>query len=88
MTVEAINEMIPKHHLAKKDIKDIYGTLNKMSLEDPVDNLLWDYVHFNNSDIFRPAALAFEASERAVKGTSVSPRYCPYLEGTTQHKKF
>lgn len=40
MTVEAINEMIPKHHLAKKDVKDIYGTLNKMSLEDPVDNLL------------------------------------------------
>lgn len=88
MTVEEINKDIPKEHITKKDFKDIYGNLNKMSIEDPVSNLLWDYIHFLDCNIFRPAALAFESSTRAVKGTNTPPRYCPYLEGTTQHKNY
>ena len=88
LSKERINAKIPKAYIAQKHFKSIYGELHRMSLECPVENLLWDYLFFKDSSIFQPAAKSFAASRRATKGTNTPPRYCPYIEGTNQHTKY
>jgi hypothetical protein len=62
--------------------------LTKLSRQDPIKNTPWDFIHFLDSDIFRPAAISFEESQKQVAGTNVAPSYTPHLEGTTPFKKF
>ena len=88
VTKDTIFNSIPWSSLNKKDFKDIYGSLSKMSLEEPTNNLLWDYIHFQNPDLFRPAALAFLESKKNLQGTRTKPKYCPHIEGTSPHKAF
>lgn len=71
-----------------KKLKTTYGELTKPSKIDPVGNLLWDYLYFVDSDIYKPAATRFEKSRRAVKNTGLQPSYCDYPKGTKAYKKY
>lgn len=72
-----------------KRLEPIYGKLSRFSTEyTPVDNLLWDYLFFTDSSIFRPAAIVFERSMIATKGSKVKPSYTKFLPGTKAHKQF
>lgn len=83
---EDIVKSIPYKELDK--LKAIYGVINRFSKITPVENLRWDYLHFVNSDVFRPAALAFETSVRNCKGTLKKPTYTNHLKGTPNYKAF
>jgi hypothetical protein len=65
-----------------------YGEPSRLSYQCPVANTCWDFLEFLDVDIFRPAAMAYEESERAVSGTNLKPSYTPHIPGTIQHKKF
>jgi hypothetical protein len=84
----AIYNEIPWDSINEKGFQQVYGKINKMSYTDPVGNTNWDYIRFKDSNLFRPAALSFEQSEKDVKGTSLRPSYTPHIEGTTPYKEF
>lgn len=65
-----------------------FGELTKISLLNPVRNLRWDWLYFEDSSIFSPAANAFKLSEKEVAGTTVLARYCPYMKGTKKYRDF
>ena len=71
-----------------KKYQSVYGELSDVSKRDPVSNTAWDFLYFVNSDYFRPAAIAFEKSERAVLGTDISPSYTKYIPGTKSFTEF
>jgi hypothetical protein len=83
VTTEDILKSIPFDKLSKAGI-----TINRFSMMSPVDNLMWDYLHFVNVDVFRPAGLAFEKSMKEVKGTNTPPSYTNFLKGTKAYKDF
>lgn len=62
--------------------------ITRVSQQDPVKNTPWDYIRFKNCDIFRPAAIAFQTSKKAVAGTNLKPSYTPFLPGTISYEKF
>lgn len=86
VTEKDIIKSIPYEWIKKNT--SVYGVLSKVSEQDPVSNLQWDYLHFVNSDVFRPAAIAFEKSEKATVGTKLKPSYTPHIKGTKAYKDF
>jgi hypothetical protein len=86
VTSEDIRNSIPYDEL--RNVENIYGKLSRFSLYSPVDNLLWDYLHFVNTDYFRPAGIAFQNSVRATKGTKVKPTYTKHIKGTKAYNDF
>jgi hypothetical protein len=68
--------------------KDIYGEISRLARQDPVKNLNWDYIHFVDSNYFRPAAIAFENSEKKVKGTTIKASYTSHVAGTKSYNEF
>jgi len=88
VTNKDISNSIPDAVTLKR-LEPMYGKLSRFSTDyTPVDNLLWDYLFFTDSSIFRPAASAFERSMKATKGTKISPSYTSFLPGTKAHKQF
>lgn len=72
-----------------KDIgsySDLYGKVHHFSKSSPVENLLWDYLYFVDSDLFKPTAHIFNKSLRS--GGIKKASYCSYPKGTTAYKKF
>lgn len=65
-----------------------FGEITNISLGNPVRNTNWEWLHFKNPDVFRPAAVAFEQSEQEVKGTSLEPKYCPHVRGTQRYATY
>lgn len=98
ITVEDLYKEIPFAVLddLKVDIKSPYGALfkkdvrkiTKISKQIPVKNTPWDYIRMKDMNIFRPAAVAFEKSQKNNAGTSIKPTYTNHFPGTIQHKKF
>lgn len=88
MTVDNIRLSIPLDKLNTKEVIEKYGKLTKLSLQDPVSNSLWDYIHIIDKSVFTPAANAYKISQQNVKGTRLSPVYCPFIPGTTQYKDY
>lgn len=79
---------VPNAQVLKR-LEPIYGKPSRFSTDyTPVANLIWDFLYFRDSQIFRPAAQAFEKSRESVKGTALSPSYTKYLPGTNVYKKF
>jgi hypothetical protein len=88
------------YHITEKDIvksiptkwvkenANIYGELSRLAFTDPVENLNWDFLYFKNTDVFRPAAIAFEKSERNVIGTNLQPTYTEHIKGTKSYMEF
>lgn len=64
------------------------GKLTHISYNNPVANLKWHWLFFNDSDVFRPAALAFEASQKEVARHGGSPTYTDLIPGTRKYKAF
>lgn len=64
--------------------KSIYGELTKIGTQDPVQNLEWDFLYFEDSSVFAPAANYFTK----VKEETGRGEYCPYLEGTVNYVKW
>lgn len=88
VTDKDIQASIPDQQTLKR-LEPIYGKLSRFSTEyTPVTNLLWDFLFFTDSSVFRPAAEAFEKSRISTKGTKLSPSYTKFLPGTKAHKKF
>ena len=85
---EDIVSNIPHAWIKQESTRKIYGEITRLSLQNPVSNLNWDYLYFINPSVFRPAAIAFEKSQLAVRGTNLKPSYCPHLKGTTAYKNF
>ena len=83
-----INEIIDSipYEWIKRN-KAFYGELCDLSLTDPVRNLNWDFLKFNDSSVFQPAANAFRANKAALKGKS-KPYYTNQLPGTTAYKEY
>jgi hypothetical protein len=71
-----------------KAYKSVYGDVSDLSKQDPVSNLEWDYLYFVDSDVFRPAAIAFEKSLKAVAGTRIPPSYTQHVKGTKSYDQF
>lgn len=86
ITDQLLHDSIP-YELIKR-YRDVYGEISKVSKVDPVSNLNWDFLYFVNSDYFRPAALAFERSERAVIGSKIKASYTQHIPGTKSYEKF
>lgn len=57
--------------------KDVKVTV--ASMQNPVSNLDWEYLHFVNSKVFSPAATAFKKLDR---------KYTNAIPGTTEYKDF
>lgn len=87
VTNEMLNKSIPHNKLHL--VKEKYGSISRFSYAyTPVDNLLWDYIHFVNIDYFRPAAIAFELSVKSVAGTKIAPAYNRYIVNTPAWKAY
>lgn len=86
VTSEDIKKSIPYDQL--KQLEPVYGKISRFSEYAPTDNLLWDYLHFVNPDYFRPAAIAFQNSVKATKGTKIKPTYTKYIKGTKPYNDF
>lgn len=84
-----IAKSVPSKEVLKR-LQPVYGKLSDFSTEyTPVDNLLWDYLYFTDSSIFRPAGLAFMKSLRSAKGNKgMNPCYTSHLPGTNAHERF
>jgi hypothetical protein len=80
------NESIPLDIIEK--YPELYGTLIRPSLFNPVRNTTEEFLFFNNVDYFRPAALAFEKSEEEARGTGMEPYYTAALPGTKAYKDY
>jgi hypothetical protein len=85
-TKEDILNEIPLDYLIKHE--SIYGELIRPTLEDPMRNTIWQYIKFTNPSLFTPAANAFNKSIDTNKGTSLKPKYTPYIKGTKKYKEF
>ena len=81
-----ILESIPTESLRK--LENVYGKVSRFSQYSPVKNLKWDYLFFVNSDLFRPAGMAFQKSAHSVKGSKIKPTYTKHLPGTKAYKDF
>lgn len=57
-----------------KDVK-----VSNISLQNPVSNLDWEYLHFTNSGVFSPAANNFKTLEN---------KYTNAIPGTTEYRNF
>jgi hypothetical protein len=88
LDTESILNDIPTEEISKPDFVRQYGKLTKLSKQNPVDNMNWDYIKFLDSNIFRPAAIAFETSKKENAGSKMSGRYCHYIKGTKQYNEF
>ena len=88
ITNDVLFNEIPWNEIRKKEFKEVYGSLTKLSTQDPVSNLNWDYIRFKDINMFRPAALAFEKSKEDNKGTRLKPKYCHYIQGTDKYKEY
>lgn len=77
---------IPYNWIDEK--KDLYGIVSRLSTQSPVDNLLWDYLFFTDSSVFRPSAITFEKSQRNVIGTAIKPSYTTHVKGTKAYYDF
>lgn len=86
VTNSDIAKSIPEAYLSKN--ADLFGKINNFSRITPTDNLLWDYLFFRDVSVFRPAALAFEASKRAIGKSKLKPSYTHYVPNSTNWKKF
>jgi len=88
VTNDDIKNSIPDVGVLKR-IEPIYGKISDFSKDyTPVDNLLWDYLYFNDSSVFSPAGTAYMKSYHATKGKKIKPSYTKYLIGTKVYKKF
>lgn len=63
--------------------EEVHDLISNLCLIDPVKNLGFDYLHFNDSSVFSPAARQFRENEE--KGI---PCYTTAIEGTTQYLKY
>jgi hypothetical protein len=79
-------EQIPLDYLV--DNEDIYGKLIPSSIQNPVTNLPHEFLFFQASEKFSPAATAYLKSEEERAGSGIEPKYCPYLKGTIPYRKF
>jgi hypothetical protein len=86
LTEKKILDRIPMEYV--NDNEDLYGTLSQQVMSVPTRHTKWKYLFFHNSDVFRPAAIAFQASEKANQNKNINPSYCSFLKGTTSYKKF
>jgi len=86
VTSADINNSIPYAEL--RDVESIYGKLSRFSTYSPVDNTIWDYLYFVNTDYFRPAGMAFQKSVKATKGTKIKPTYTKHIKGTKVYTDF
>lgn len=67
-----------------KEHEHIYGTLTKPSTQNPVANLQWDFLYFNDSSVFSPAANTF----RELYSTTGIPMYTSAIPGTEPYINF
>lgn len=67
---------------------ELYGPVTQASTLNPVRNTTQQLLFFNNSEYFRPTAIAFEKSKEEVKGTDLDACYTSALEGTKAYKDF
>ena len=86
ITEEKLLSRIPMDYIL--DNENIFGPLSQQVTSVPTRNTKWKYLFFHNSDVFRPAAIAFQASQEKNKNTNIKPSYCGFLKGTTTYKKF
>lgn len=86
VTDQMIRDAIPIDWIKKHE--STYGVISRMSLSSPVSNLLWDYLYFVDTSVFRPAAIAFEKSVAETKGTRLKPAYTRHIKGTKANKDF
>jgi hypothetical protein len=66
----------------------VFGDLSKISTVNPVKNLRWEWLYFEDCSYFTPAANAFRQSIIECEGTNVKPRYTPHLKGTAKYRDF
>ncbi len=86
VTSEDIVKSIPLEYLDKNI--DKYGKINRFSLITPTENMLWDFLFFRDISYFRPAAIAYEESERNMKSTKQRARYTHHPKGSRQWYEF
>ena len=86
ITERKLLDRIPMDYIT--DNEDMFGTLSQQVTSIPTRNTKWRYLFFHNSDVFRPAAIAFQESEKKNSKTNIEPSYCGFLKGTTSYKKF
>lgn len=67
-------EEIPMDYIQQNKKK--FGELSQISLNDPVRNTVWRFLKFNNSDVFRPAAIDYKRSEKEREKYKLEPVYC------------
>ena len=72
--IENVEDTVPE---------EVRGLVSKVSLQNPVGNLPWDYLHFTNSKVFSPAAEEFRTNER--RGNAC---YITAPVGTTQYIRY
>lgn len=80
------NEEVPFKYIEEN--RKMFGELTKISLDNPVRNLMWEFIKFNDTSYFTPAANAFKKSEQETAGTNIKPRYTEHLPGTQKYKEF
>jgi hypothetical protein len=82
--MELFTDIDPKIAIEWKhaDVPDIEKSHN------PVRNLDAPWLYFKDTSVFRPAAIAFNASKDQAKAKKSKPKYTQYLPGTTQFDKF
>jgi hypothetical protein len=80
------NSEIPIKYIEEN--RSEFGELTKISLDNPVRNLMWNWLKFNDTSYFTPAANAFKHSEEEVKGTNLKPKYTSHLPGTQKYRDF
>lgn len=68
--------------------EEFANQVSNMSKMNPVRNTDWDYLFFNDSSVFSPAARAFSESQLKTKGTQIPPSYTDALEGTQAYYDF
>ena len=83
---EDIVSRIPMDYI--QDNEDLFGTLSQQVLTVPTRNTKWKYLFFHDSSVFRPAAKAFEKSEKDNENTNLPAKYTEYLKGTTAYRDF
>ena len=83
---EDVSKCVPMSYLRSRE--DKYGKISRFCFYTPTDNLLWDFFYFNDISYFRPAAIAFETSERNMNSTRMRPRYTHHAVNTSPWKDF
>src|SRR5574343_246048 len=63
--------------------KEVIPRLSDLSKRNPVSNTRWDYLFFNDSKVFSPAAIAFRKNK-----SEGNPCYTTAIPGTTQYRNY